>query len=349
VATPEAPVSRSSDDPKIVDAIQTHLDAFTESLETPETPVVPETPAESVVPATEEKPVETPTEEKPVEKPVEEAVAAPAASTLPAAYLRTAKARGWTDQEVTDFAKAQPDLALKTFERMHESRTKEINEWAELGRKVRQGNAQTTVVSGSPAVAPSQVAVASAPSSVLQPVDVAALVEKFGNEELIQAIAGPVNAAIKALQPIMSEMSVAKEQTRQAQHDALAKTVQDFFTDKALTPFTEAYGKDISALTKPQIEARQRVLETADALIAGAAYQGRSLSVQDALTLAHDSVSSGFKETVIREKIRSDLKKRSAGISLRPTAQGRPSVGGPPRDRTELIGRTEDRLASVFG
>jgi hypothetical protein len=345
VAAPEAPVSHSSDNPKIVSEIQAHLDAFTESLETSDTPAAPKTPAESVVPAAEEKPVEVPTEEKPVETPAEEAVAAPVASTLPAAYVRTAKARGWTDQEVTDFAAANPDLALKTFERMHESRTKEINEWAELGRKVRQTpSASPTAPSPMPTPAATVV-----PPATLQPVDVAALVEKFGNEELIQAIAGPVNSAIEALRPIMSEMSAAKEQTRQAQHDALTKTVQDFFTDKALAPFTEAYGKDISALTKPQIEARQRVLETADALIAGAAYQGRSLSVQDALTLAHDSVSSNLKETVIRDQIRSNLKKRNAGISLRPTAQGRPAVGGPPRDRAELLGRTEDRLASVFG
>ena len=342
VVTQEQAPTRTSDDPKIVDAIQKHLDAFSD-VETAEIPVVETTPTET--PKVEEKSVEeeVAAEEKSVEeKPVEEAVTAPVVeSTLPAAYVRTAKARGWTDEEIADAVKVNPDAAMRTFERMHTSRTQEINEWADLGRKNRQTPALTATPSpaASP-VAPAQVA--------LQPINVAAMVEKYGNQGLIEELAGPVNAAIAMLGPLVTGAQESRAQARRTQQETLGKTVEDFFTAKEMAPFATAYGKS-GSLTTPQVETRSKVLETADALIAGAAFQGRQLSVQDALVLAHDSVTSGLKETIIRDQIRKDVTKRAAGITLKPTATGRTQTGGPPRDRQELLGRTEDRLAKAFG
>jgi hypothetical protein len=342
VAT-ETSASRLSDDPKVVDAIQQHLDAFKDSEE-PETPIAEEKPVEEK--PVEETPAEvvSPTGETTVEeKPVE--AAAPGASTLPAAYIRTAKARGWTDDEIASFVKQGPDVALKMFERMHESRVKEVQEWAELGRKVRQAPVQPPVVSQTAATTQNPLA----PAASLQPINIQEMVEKYGNEELVKALAGPVNAAIALLNPIVQDATASRAQARQAQMETLAKTVQDFFTDANMAPFAETYGKDLGTLTPAQVETRSKVLETADALIAGAAYQGRQLSVQDALTLAHDSVSSGTKETIIREQIRKNVVKRGKGLTLKPTAQGRRDAGGAPKDRQELIGRTEDRLSKAFG
>lgn len=340
VVITETPASHLSDNPKIVDAIQTHLDAFNDE-ESPavEIPEVKETPTEIPTETSVEKPTEEiPSVEKVEEKPIEEAVAALAESTLPAAYVRTAKSRGWTDEEIAQFRTASPDLAMKTFERMHQSRTQEINEWAELGRKNRQGNAPT------PSVA--VPAPTSAPS--LQPINVQEMVERFGNQELIEALAGPINAQIAVLAPLVEGATRAQAQAKQTQQEILGKTVEDFFTAKDMVPFAEHYGK-IATITQSQVEVRAKVLETADALISGAAYQGRKLSVEDALTLAHDSVASGLKETIIRDKIRKDVKTREASITLKPTAQGRATAGGPPKDRAELVSRTEDRLAKAFG
>jgi hypothetical protein len=353
VAT-EAPAPSSSS-PETVGAIQAHLDAFNDLVsETPvETPVVEETPVETPeeVPAASVPAEATPSEEEAVfgsETENKTAVeAAPAGSTLPAAYARTAKARGWTDTEIAEFHKANPELSMKTFERMHESRTKEIQEWAELGRKTRQ--------TGTPAGAPSSTtpspvsAVSPVPVSALTPINVAELKAKYGNEELIEALAGPVNAAIAALGPIVAGATNAQAQAQQVAQESLAKTVQEFFTAKDMAPYAQAYGTTIPTLTPAQIETRSKVLETADALIAGAAFQGRQLSVQDALVLAHDSVASGMKETIIRDQIRTKVQKREKGITLRPTNQGRRDAGGPPRSKAEMVSRTEDRLAKAFG
>ena len=345
-ATPTPAPGRLSEDAKIVSAVQAHLDAFAD-IETPDTP---EPVAETVEPAAEPaaEPVEEPAVEPAAEPVAEPAAVTPAApapvipSTLPAAYVRTAKARNWTDQEIADFAKATPELALKTFERMHESRTQEIKEWAELGRKTRTAPA--------PASAPAQP-VASAPQvpTALAPIDINAMVEKFGNKELIEAMAGPVNAAIAAMTPLVQGATRAQEQAQQTAKENLGKTIQDFFTSGDLKPYADAYGTKVDTLTAAQIDQRQKVLETADALISGAAVQGRQLSVQDALTLAHDSVSSGLKTNIVREQIKTKVTKRQHQITMQPTHVGRAAVGGPPRSRQELMGRTEDRLSKAFG
>lgn len=349
VAT-DTPASRSSDTPVIVDAVQKHLDAFNGLIETPETPKVEAAPVEETPKAEVAEggtPAATPAVKKqPDAEPVVEAVAAPAVPTLPAAYIRTAKARGWSDEEIAQFSQASPDLAIRTLGQMHESRTKEIQEWAELGRKVRQGQVAAPVA---PSPSPSPAAVVPA-STALQPLNVRELKERFGNEELIDALAGPVNAAIAALGPITQRAQETEQNTQRTNRETVGKLISDFFTAKEMAPFTETYGgADFSKLTPVQIETRSRVLETADALIAGARYQGRNLSVNEALTLAHDSVSSGTKETIIRESIRKTAAKREKGITLKPTAQGRINAGAPPRDRAELHARTEDRLRAAFG
>ena len=341
-----APASRLSEDPKIVSAVQAHLDAF-DDIETPDTPVA-EVPAEepAATPAPTEEP-KVPAEEPAAESVVEAAPAPVVESTLPAAYVRTAKARGWEDKEIADFAKATPELALKTFERMHESRTQEIKEWAELGRKTRT-NAQGASPSAS---APAQVSapVVTATPPALAPIDIKAMTEKFGNQELIEALAGPVNAAIAAMTPLVQGATRAQEQARNTAKENLGKTVQDFFTGSEMKPYADAYGTKVADLTSAQIDQRQKVLETADALIAGAAFQGRQLTVQDALTLAHDSVSSGLKTNIVREQLKTSVTKRQHQITLRPTNVGRAAAGGPPRSKQELLGRTEDRLAKAFG
>jgi hypothetical protein len=357
-ATIEAPVvateteaPRSSEDPKIVSAVQAHLDAFDSLLEDGDTPPVEAKPAAvspaDETPATSESDDSTTgetTEETPEAAP-EAAPASPAAgdTTLPAAYHRTAKARGWTDEEIANFHKADPGLAIKTFERMHESRTKEINEWAELGRKSR-----TPAPGASASPAPSPAAPAAPSTGALKPINVAEMVEKYGNQELIEALAGPLNQAIEALTPIIAETQRSRDTAKQTAQESLNKTVQDFFTGKDMASYKAVYGTTPASLTAEQVDMRSKVLETADALIAGAAFQGRQLDVNEALVLAHDSVASGVKETVIRDAIRKDVTKRGKGITLKPTAQGRRATGGAPRDRQELLTRTEDRLAGAF-
>jgi len=185
--------------------------------------------------------------------------------------------------------------------------------------------------------------------TALQPINVQELTEKFGNEELIAAIAGPINAQVAALGPLLAEVQATRERENATHQATVAKTVQDFFSGEEMKSFESVYGPvAYEAKTPEQQRTVSRVLEMADALIAGAAYQGRDVPIPEALMLAHDSIASGFKENIIRDGIRKKVAKREKGITLKPTAQGRVAVGGPPRYRQELLSRTEDRLAAAF-
>lgn len=347
-AVDEAPASRSSEDPKIVDAVQAHLDAFGDLEEGSNTPVAKAKPAETpfeeqveTPPDGEEAKVETPAEGKSVEE------AASSDSTLPAAYFRTAKARGWTDQEIVDFHRANPDLSLKTFERMHESRTQEINTWAELGRKARSGRVEAQAAPSPGATPAASVATGEAVS--LRPIDARAMAEKYGQDpDMIGEMLAPVNAMIAAITPVLGEVRATRERETATHMATLAKTVRDFFISPDKKAFADVYGVDDTALTAPQVDTRTKVLEMADALISGAAAQGRGITNDEALTMAHDSVTSGLRENIIRDTIRKNVVKRAKGLSLKPTAKGRTAAGGPPRDRAELLDRTDDRLAAAF-
>ena len=331
---------------KIEDTIQTHLDAFNVKNDdhTPDPLVLPK--VDGVTPGEPTPEDDTTSDTAPVVEPVstnEPVPAEPAttgaaasASTLPEAYIRTAKARGWTDDEIQDFAaSAKQDVVLKTFERMHESRIKETQEWAAAGRKVKQTDTAPVALE--------------TPQSA-GPKDYAALAELHGvDETTLRAILEPIDARFAAFEPIMQKAAASQAQVVRTQQEALGKIVRDFFASPEITRYKEAYGSDPNALTATQMALRERVLETADALITGATMQGRDLSIPDALALAHDSESSSFREQVIRDQLRKDSKQREKGITFKPTAQGRQAVGGPPRDEAELLARTVDRLQNVFG
>ena len=351
----EAPALRMSDDPVLVEKVQADLDKFAD-IETPDTPAV-ETPA---VPESEktpkegddagglagdddQPPVATETPETPETPDGAAAPAAPAAdaSTLPEAYRRSAKAREWTDAEIERFYKQDPELAIKTFEKMHQSRVSEVEQWAELGRRAKAAAQPAPAAGAAPAV-PAD------PLAALKPVDPKAMAEKYGNAELMEEIAAPLNAAIKALQPLIENAKAAYQATQQTQQDVLAKTVNDFFNGPELKPYEEVYGTDWSKLSPKQEETRKRTLEVADSLIAGAKMQGRSIDTIEALTLAHESVSSQFKERVIRDTIRKSATQRAKGVTLKPSGRGAVDASGPPKNRADMEQRAADRLREVF-
>jgi hypothetical protein len=276
-----------------------------------------------------------PGEAKPAE-PVE------GASTLPAAYRRTAKSREWTDEEIDGFYKQNPELAVKTFSKMHESRVKELAEWAALGRSGRQQPPAPAAPAAGPAPAP-----AAAP--VLAPINIAAMVEKYGNEDLIRELAGPLNAAIQAVQPLIQQSQSQQQEAARTQQETLGRMVQEFFTAKEMAEFKDVYGGDFTSLTPKQMEARSQVLELADALIAGARMQGRSFTVEDALKAAHDSASREQVEKIVLGKVRKSVVARERGITLKPSHNGGRPNSGPPKDRAEMERRARDRLREAFG
>jgi hypothetical protein len=292
----------------------------------------PDPEAASTEPAvgeTEESPKET-QDQQPAVK---------AGPTVPDAYRRSLKAYDWSDAEIDAGAKADPAAFLVMAQRIHANRNAEMARWAEMGRTQRQGNAGTN-----PQNQPQIV------NGQLKPIDIAAMTEKYGNEDLVKDMATPLNAAIEQINRLLPDLMTGVSAIQQSRTNTLAQQIDQFFGRPELATFKPVYGTDHTKLEGKQFEARNKVLEMADALIAGAGAQGRNLSVEEALLMAHDATSGSFKTEAIRASIKKDVKARSQGLSLRPGKAGTSaSDNGPPRSKAELESRTRGRLAAVFG
>ena len=103
--------------------------------------------------------------------------------------------------------------------------------------------------------------------------------------------------------------------------EGLHRQIDGFFGSKELKPYHEQYGTTTATLNDSQLSARQKVLEFADAIVTGARSQGRYLSLDEAMQLAHDSVSSSSKSTAARKEITGTMQQRNKGITLRPSAR----------------------------
>jgi len=268
----------------------------------------------------------------------------PSEPTLPAAWRRSAKAREWTDEEIDVFVKANTEVAMKTFERIHTSRAEEIARFAELGRKAKEQSPKA------PLSEKAAEAVVDILPKGLQPIDVDAVTEKFGNEELVRELAGPINQAIEQIQKLGPLVQQGAKAIEQSHRETLERQITDFFAGEELKPYAKVYGdaKADGGIVKEQQQNRWKVLEIADAIVAGATMQGRSMGVNEALLMAHDSVASEFKEQVIRSDIKTKVKQRADTISVKPSSHKTTPTDGKPRTRQELVRQVEEKMSGVF-
>ena len=278
-------------------------------------------------PATEEKPAEAKEEsaagEQQAVKPPTPA-ATPGAPVIPAAYTRSLKAYGWTDEEIKDAHKADPANFLRTAAKFHETRNEETRRLSDLGRV-----AKTQQVETPPASTPK--------------FDVEALKKTYGPNEPIIKQMELLNARLESQDNWVAQSRAAQAK---AEADTLGRQIDGFFGSKDLADYAEAYGKTATDMKPEQMTARQKVLETAELLIRGAKQSGKAMSLEDALTMAHDSVSGPVKTQAVRKQIVEQAKTRNAAISLKPGTRATPKPA--PGDRKVLETTVGKGLASVF-
>lgn len=280
----------------------------------------------------------TETEKKP------EAAVTPATGntpTLPAAYRRSLHAYGWEDADIDSNLKALGASFIATASKLHSNRNTEVAGWAEAGRAARERAKATD----GKQVTPEQAAAGQA----LKPLDIKALKDHFGDDKMLDALVNPINEAIKTINLIMPQVQQSQANSKQSEMAALGQQIDEFFAGKELQPYVKLYGDTKTGqLEEAHFNARNKVLETADALQHGAFAQGRKLSLKDAMQIAHDSISTGYKVSAVRTEIVNKLKTRQAGITLKPTNKGKLSGMGPVKNQADLEKRTAQRLKAVF-
>ena len=240
----------------------------------------------------------------------------------------------WTDAEIDDAA-GDPRF-LATAAKIHATRNKEVAAWAELGRKAKEQNVPP----------PTKDAPKPAALQLFSEAEIKALKETYGEDAggLIDAMVGKVNPLIEQLTKAMPIVEHTQQRAQAAQADMLARQIDGFFSGKELESYKDEYGTNAAQLNDKQLGQRTKVLEYADALIGGARQQGRNLSFDEAMTLAHDATSGGLKETAARKQITSKLQQRERGITLRPGARA-PIA---PTGKTVLESRVKGSLSKLF-
>ncbi len=288
-----------NDDAAIGEEVTTE-EAGTEQTTTDET----ETPSEET----------TETEEEVTDENKEAAVTPPAkkdgnAPTLPPAFVRSLKAYEWTDEEIAANLKAFGPKFIETAAKIHANRSAEIANWANAGRAAR--NARQSDQNGQQ----------EEQLQTLPAIDVKPLKEKYGEDALIEELVNPINNAIKYINAILPQVQAVQQNSQRAELETLSQQIESFFGSKEMQPYAEVYGTAARELTPPQIEQRNKVLEMADALLAGAKMQGRWLSLDDVMKMAFDSFSGNMKASAARKQIVSTVQKRAKGLTLKPSAR----------------------------
>lgn len=262
------------------------------------------------------------------------------APTFPGAWRRTLRAYDWTDDEIEDALSQEPNARasfMATAQKLHANRNAELAKWAEMGRRERNANPAEEKV----------LPVSDTETGKFPLTNIDGLIEKHGNEDLVREIAGPFDKMLAEINAIMPDLVSGVQSIRESRKQVLTGQIERFFGSEDLKPYAEVYGAGSDSLSEDQEGTRNKVLEFADALVAGASLQGRKLSTDEALMLAHDSVSGGFKEKAIRTEIRKSVTVRSKGLSLKPTGVVTPKTG--PKTREQLEKDVKGRLAAVFG
>jgi hypothetical protein len=316
----ETPEAEPTDREKLESSVGKLLDAMDADEDADESEDEPEAPATETAGADDSLATEP--------KPTKEAAAAvtPAASTLPAAHVRSLKAFGLTDQEIAD---TTPTVAAA----LHARRNQEITRWAEQGRQARP-NPQTQ------APAPQQAAAVTVTQPASKGIDIETLRQQYGTEE-------PLIAKLAEQEKELTEFRTFRQQYQaqaQAQQlDTLGRDIDGFFAAKELAPYHATYGTAAATATPEQMAKREEVLKLADAIVGGAKQNGVQLSLTQALQHAFDATSAPIAKQAARQEIKKELTARSKALSLKPAGRPTPKAN----TRKELESRVGAALKSL--
>lgn len=253
---------------------------------------------------------------------------------LPAGHRRAALARGWTAEEIDHFIETKPEEAIVEFRKTFDKWQEESSKWSARGRVLMATEEKPADDKKTD-------------DSSITEFDADALIEVHGNEELINALVGPLNKIVSQVNAATNRLSKSEQKVADSQTAALVIEAQTFLTSAAMRPYEKVYGGEPKDLTTHQFENRMQLFEEADIIVAGAKAHGIDISVGEALARAHASISQDTRDEGIRAEIRKSMKKRTK------TSRGSGQRSAPadkkdgPISEDELVKRTEVRLKTL--
>lgn len=280
----------------------------------------------------------------------------PEVPDIPDGHIRAAKGQGWNDEDIAAEIKANPDRARRLFQNAYETSNKVTRQFAAIGRE-KADRTRLEVEERARVDAP----------EIKDFLTVEEIAKVADGDEATATVLKAMNARIKAdateaakrnkTGPSANDLEFARsdQQVATARANATAdanslQTVNQFFSADGMKSYVEFYGaikkgQDWSDITPRQYDHRMEVLQIADQLKAGKASQNIQVTDAEALGDAHLLVTDSMRESMVADKIKKTLKKRTK--TLRPSDSKKTKASGgttKAKTRDQAIANAETRL-----
>jgi len=359
-------------DEKIVNTVEERLANLKDITDEPE-PAESDLESDNSTPEPDEKeepaeepesePDSTPDEGKDSDDGSKNKEDSPEAPEIPEAYLRAAKGQGWSQEDVDSMVESDPDLAMRLLQNAYETSNKATRDFAAIGRAQAEATRQKTEEQARAKVP--EIKDFMTLDEIKTVADGDAAIEavlKSANKMITDqatelAKRSKSDLSVNDLEFARSDQDAAIARANAAANSSTLQQIDQFFGADSMKSYTEFYGvigpgQDINDITPRQRGNRIDVLQIADQLKVGKASQSIFISNEEALESAHLLVTDSMREKIITDKVRSSLKKRSKGKTLRPSDSKKTGKGDvPARAKTheEAVANAQMRLAKIFG
>ena len=317
-------------DSDVVQNVSNHLAEMQEKLGVDSSiPEPPASPAESPEPTLEPEPEPepepsseladdgSPTPAEPAEPAAESGDQKPA---IPDNYYRAAVHSGFTPERISKQYEIDAEGTLEFLKQNYEHVNNLSRQFADLGRTaigLKQKEAAQQIPTQQPAVQKPELDVEKLRKQY-EDDPFGAMVELFKTQAVQpQQVSQPEPTVIQPDRAAFEEQAAALQQLHQ------------FFKIDDMEVYKDFYGEisdesmfDWGSLPPGQLANRRALVNLADQIIAGHELQGKQVSTAEGLQLAHLVITEPIREQIVREKIVSQVKKRSKGITLKPSGSG---------------------------
>jgi hypothetical protein len=319
-----------------------------EDEDTEDGPTPDEAKEEAKLEAEEKKGDEEVSDEKPETKDKDDKKVPP----LSEAYYRAAIHAQWKPEDITKFYEVNPELALKTFGNIYESLNRSSKDFAAIGRAKKETVVKTKQQPDKE--------IQSKPE--FKGIDMDKLRKQYPDDpivDLVQTMQDQNKTLFEKMQTLETSRSaptkdqpLASQSVMSREVAAVEQQIENFFVTDDMKLYKDFYGvlpknaRDWETLTPGQKMNRWAVVEMMDQIITGASVAGQNMQIDEALRRAHLSVTEPIREQVIREDIKSQVKKRSNALTLEPSNTAK-SDFTKPKTQEDLETLTTERLAKL--